>query len=133
MQLSSPTVINFPPAGVAEIVEEDERVHLTPEDLKELWGAGLLNDVAYLALVLFHLRQQMLADGNATNPNSLLLDVDSFINKYGRWEGFTPAGKDATKRLFPRHLLAAMAKLEEKHLWEIDNVPKQLSLSFLGG
>lgn len=131
--LNPPITLNLLSEGVAALAEEEGRVRLTTEDLKELWGASLLNDTAYLALVLLHVRQEMLAKGNLPSPNALLLDVNSFINEYGRWDGLTPGGKEVSKRLYPRHLLVALSKLQEKHWWVMENIPHQLSLSFIGG
>ena len=115
-----------------ETDSESEPLHLEIGDLKDLWGQGILPDVAYVAQLLMHLRMKAISE-NTQTPNSLIVDVDSFINKYCKWNGFSPSGKEVFKTMKARNLYAIVAKLEDKRIWEFASLPRQMSLEFTGG
>jgi hypothetical protein len=116
----------------SETLKKEARPHITLDDLKELWGMGVLPDKGYVAILLMHLRMKGISEGKDPS-NYLDIDIPHFIHLYGHWHGYAPNGNDKTKILDEYDLYKIVAELNKKQLWALPYVDTQLTLEFLGG
>lgn len=90
---------------------------ITREELLRMWGYGVLTPIGYVYLACK-------IDGvDRTKQN---FDVGAFCARWTAGEGMTPTERE--KPLKPGQLLAALAKLEEKEMADLDLSSVQLGL-----
>lgn len=90
------------------------RSALTKAEIIEKWDLGIYSHLAYVDAALAH-------DGRTD------IDIENFIFD---WSGVADPDTGRTKRLTKRHLLAAIAALDEKGVISLQNT--QLTIDFEG-